>query len=76
MFRNDGCLAQCAILTTLNERLQDLTNGIRSMVSETSLLFLSADSADEAEINKLNYPVKLLNPIAGTVSLLDHMLTL
>lgn len=46
------------------------------MILGTTQQFLSADSADKAEVNELNYPVKLLKSIAGSASFLDFMLTL
>lgn len=46
------------------------------MILRVPEIFLSAGSVDEAELNTLNYPIELLNSIAGTTSLPDNALTL
>lgn len=46
------------------------------MIPGVPVTFLSVDSVDEAEVNKLNYPLDLLNSMTGTASLFYHTLTL
>lgn len=70
----DGRLSQRAVPTTQSKRLQVLNDGVGSVVSEAQKNFLSADSVDETKVNKVNYPVKFLNPVAGSASLPDHKL--
>lgn len=69
MFCNEAWLAQRADLITQNEHSKDLSNERGSMISGTLQQFLSADSVDDAEINKLKYLVELLSSMACTLSL-------
>lgn len=76
MCRDDACVAQRALLKTWNYRLQNLKESIRQKIFGIPETFLSADSLDEAEVNKLNSPVELLNFIEETALLPNHKLTL
>lgn len=57
-------------------RLRDLNNFVASKIPNLKNEYLSADSFDEAELNKLNYPVELHNSLPGTSSLPGHRLCL
>lgn len=75
-YQNESWIAQRAVLTTVNERLQELNNGEKELISRSEKTFQSAYFVDKAEVSKLNYPVKLLNSIVGPASFPGHKQTL
>lgn len=54
---------------------QKVIEGIKKISGALGTI-LSDDSVDDAEVNKLNYPAKLLNSIPGAVLLPNHTLAL
>lgn len=61
---------------TRSERLQELNESTRKMISGAFVIISSIDSVDEIKLHELKYTVELLNSIAHTASLSDHRPTL
>lgn len=76
MLSNDERILQQAIPAAQNERSRKRSEDIIEIIFGVPKICLSADSNNEARINKLKYPFILLNSIAGIVSLPFYMLTL
>lgn len=73
-YRNVSSLAERPIIITRNKEIRAFSHMIASNISSSVKEFITVGKVQNAELNELSYPDKLLNFFSGNASIVKHKL--